>query len=104
MVYEEVVVTIARTSLLCLGRLCCLTIGDSRCRHNTANSVHRVSERRKYGAATRAPAEPFVRERDGTRLIARLLRSDHEDHLLVLDEQRTTISPSDFRPLGGVNK
>lgn len=46
------------------------------------------------------PAEPFVRERDGTRLVARLLRPDREDHLLVLEEQRTSLSPSVFRPLG----
>lgn len=45
-----------------------------------------------------------MRERDGTRLIARLLRSDHEDHLLALEEQQTALSPSVFRPLGLTNR
>lgn len=39
-------------------------------------------------------------EREGTRIVVRLVRLGPEDQILLIEEQQTSLSPSAFRPLG----
>lgn len=43
---------------------------------------------------------PLVVDRDGTRLVVQLLQFGSKEHLLILEEQPTVLSPSSFSSLG----